>query len=622
MKTLSQIFFSYKTIKWVALVLLTFLPLLGQAQLKLGDNAQNVNPNAIFELESTDKGILIPRMTTTDRDAAFTSNVPNGLLIYNTTENCFQSFLSSDGVWNCIGGGALDKLVLNGTVLEIAEDNSVDLASLANTDAQTLTLSRTTLIISGGNSVDLEQFNDYDRQNLTLSSTILEISNGNSVDLVQLSNSAIQALFFATSSSTTQAELEIENANTLSLIASGTLSLVNTDSSTLTLVSTATHGQLIQVSEGANTGYRLLAADPLYHGDIGNNAVDLSTQNGPGILRGATGNYSFAAGLETTAQGDYSTAFGQRAFAAGIASIASGHSVSAVGHYSTVFGYGTTASGSYSFAAGLNNTAIGNSSTAFGDGTTAEGYSSTAFGEGTTASGSSSFAAGNGTTASGRHSFAAGNGTTAESYGQTTIGHYNTPHPAGAAAGSTVGTDRLFVIGNGSSSGSRSDALVVLKNGTTTINGPLTINTSSSTASYALDIDGNANITGEIYQSGTVTFTHPDYVFESFFDGVSEYNKTYRMPSLEEVERFVRNNKHLPGVQSRADIQKSGSWNVSKNIQSNLEKVEELFLHTIEQEKQIKALEQSNKAYQEKLQRQEDLLLKLAQRLEALEEKE
>ena len=94
------------------------------------------------------------------------------------------------------------------------------------------------------------------------------------------------------------------------------------------------------------------------------------------------------------------------------------------------------------------------------------------------------------------------------------------------------------------------------------------------------------------------------------------------MPSLEEVERFVRNNKHLPGVQSRADIQKSGSWNVSKNIQSNLEKVEELFLHTIEQEKQIKALEQSNKAYQEKLQRQEDLLLKLAQRLEALEEKE
>lgn len=94
------------------------------------------------------------------------------------------------------------------------------------------------------------------------------------------------------------------------------------------------------------------------------------------------------------------------------------------------------------------------------------------------------------------------------------------------------------------------------------------------------------------------------------------------MPSLEEVERFVRNNKHLPGVQSRADIQNSGSWNVSKNIQSNLGKVEELFLHTIEQEKQIKALEQSNKAYQEKLQRQEDLLLKLAQRLEALEEKE
>lgn len=58
---------------------------------------------------------------------------------------------------------------------------------------------------------------------------------------------------------------------------------------------------------------------------------------------------------------------------------------------------------------------------------------------------------------------------TAESFGQTTIGLANTI--AAGNAGSFVATDRLFVIGNGS--GSRSDALVMLKNGNTDINGNL-----------------------------------------------------------------------------------------------------------------------------------------------------
>ena len=41
-----------------------------QAQIKIGDNPQTIHPNALLELESTTKGLLIPRMTTTQRDAA------------------------------------------------------------------------------------------------------------------------------------------------------------------------------------------------------------------------------------------------------------------------------------------------------------------------------------------------------------------------------------------------------------------------------------------------------------------------------------------------------------------------------------------------------------------------
>ena len=70
---------------------------------------------------------------------------------------------------------------------------------------------------------------------------------------------------------------------------------------------------------------------------------------------------------------------------------------------------------------------------------------------------------------------------------------------------------------------------------------------------------------------------------------MSEYNKGYSLSRLNEIEVFIKENKHLPGVQSRADIQAKGSWDVTENVRTNLEKVEELYLHTIEQQKQIES---------------------------------
>ena len=114
----------------------------------------------------------------------------------------------------------------------------------------------------------------------------------------------------------------------------------------------------------------------------------------------------------------------------------------------------------------------------------------------------------------------------------------------------------------------------------------------SETTSFATlgstTVSGSLTVNGPISQTGTGVL-HPDYVFESYFDGVSEINKDYRLPSLSEIESFVRENKHLPGVQSRADIQVKGLWDVGENVRTNLEKVEELYLHTIEQQKQIEA---------------------------------
>lgn len=108
----------------------------------------------------------------------------------------------------------------------------------------------------------------------------------------------------------------------------------------------------------------------------------------------------------------------------------------------------------------------------------------------------------------------------------------------------------------------------------------------STAPAYLLDVGGDINTSGDIRKSGTA-YGHPDYVFEQYFDGESPAPISYRMFSLPEVEAFIKANKHLPGVQSRADIAAEGSWDVTENVRTNLEKVEELYLHTIAQQKRI-----------------------------------
>ncbi len=92
--------------------------------------------------------------------------------------------------------------------------------------------------------------------------------------------------------------------------------------------------------------------------------------------------------------------------------------------------------GNYSFASGRNTMANAEYSTAMGYDTTASGSRSTAI----------------------------GNRTTSESYGQISLGTFNVAVTGNAT--SFMPTDRLFVIGNGTSSLNKSDALVVLKDGT------------------------------------------------------------------------------------------------------------------------------------------------------------
>ena len=81
----------------------------------------------------------------------------------------------------------------------------------------------------------------------------------------------------------------------------------------------------------------------------------------------------------------------------------------------------------------------------------------------------------------------------------------------------------------------------------------------------------------------------PDYVFESYFDGQSKIDPDYRMLSLDEVNEFIKKNHHLPNIPSALELETNGLSLKEMNLLL-LEKIEELTIYTIEQQKEIEIL--------------------------------
>lgn len=185
------------------------------------------------------------------------------------------------------------------------------------------------------------------------------------------------------------------------------------------------------------------------------------------------------------------------------------------GYYNTSSGFAAFIGGGYYNQA----TAVGSSVVSGRSNQVSGNYSSISAGLSNQVSGAFAFiGAGQNNIASGhRSSILGGSRLTAESYGQTTIGLNNTPHPAGQNTVAHVATDRLFVVGNGTGNATRSDALVMLKNGNTTLNGYLTLANGApgvaATSSFTLpNADGPATFVMQTDGAGTITWQDPTVI--------------------------------------------------------------------------------------------------------------
>ncbi len=84
-----------------ALILLCVSPAISVAQVSINEDNSDPDASAILDIKSTDKGMLIPRMTAEERDGI--PSPANGLLVYVTDESTFYYF---DGLtWEEVGSG-------------------------------------------------------------------------------------------------------------------------------------------------------------------------------------------------------------------------------------------------------------------------------------------------------------------------------------------------------------------------------------------------------------------------------------------------------------------------------------------------------------------------------------
>lgn len=110
-----------------------------------------------------------------------------------------------------------------------------------------------------------------------------------------------------------------------------------------------------------------------------------------------------------------------------------------------------------------------------------------------------------------------------------------------------------------------------------------------------LYIRGDVSTSGKYYTTSSV---YADYVFEHYYHGESAINPDYQFKSIHDIEKFIDENKHLPGITKINELEqteKGYTIDMTSLVIQQLEKIEELYLHVIELNKKIDLLQEKQK---------------------------
>lgn len=404
----------------------------------VGVGTGSPHSTAALEVRATNKGMLMPRLSGAARQAMF--GVPAGMMVYDTDESIF--FYHDGNKWRPFADPNLDSTLFD-----------YDLGSpetTANITAFTTTTAKSGVLYDVGGPAG-----NY--TNNALHEYIVYLGAG------PLATNDSTILFKIVIE-----EMSLEAANdTLSIYTDNNHPVKITGNTLRTFYLPASAGLRFTFTSNASVtqaGFKIRWSQVMAR----------STQIPPRFgwyfdppARAVRGGVSASdRHWRSDEMGLYSFGWGNSTTATGLNSFAAGWDVTASGNHAVAMGKGSIATGSNSVALGLNSTANGFYSFAAGQHARTGGEGSFAVGLGTEALGMQSFAAGSYTRAIGQSSFAMGSGIVSRGY-VTAFGRYNDTI---SASGGWVGTEPLFMLGNGDFN-ARSNALMVTKDGNMTIGG-------------------------------------------------------------------------------------------------------------------------------------------------------
>lgn len=152
----------------------------------------------------------------------------------------------------------------------------------------------------------------------------------------------------------------------------------------------------------------------------------------------------------------------------------------------------------------------------------------------------------------------------------------------------------IRTVGNAASLVNRENSTLAFGTNNTTrmsiaADGKITIGTATTPGTYKLYVEGGI-LTEKVKVALKSGANWADYVFAD----------DYALRSLPEVESFVKENRHLPGIPSAAEVEKDGI-DVAGMDAKLLEKIEELTLYLIDLQKQVDALKIANEKLNQEL---------------------
>ncbi|MEI6434595.1 MAG: hypothetical protein WCP32_07110 [Bacteroidota bacterium] len=538
------------------------------AQVAVTTDGSTPDNSAMLDVKSTSRGMLIPRLTLTQRNAI--ANPAAGLILFQTNNTpgfYFNAGTSFNPVWMMVGNSSGWGITGNGgTTAGInflgTTDNAPVTFKVNNQLAGRIEASNVALGVNAMYSNTAGSFN------IAFGSGAL-YSNSVRNNLVAIGDSALYSNTWGALNTAVGSKAMFSNTegwyNTATgyhALMSNTWGSANTafGESALLLNTTGIHNTATGTSalRGNTTGNENTGA-----------GVHALYSNTVGAFNTATGSYALAANdngywntasgfkaMELSVSGDRNTANGAEA----LHNNSTGYQNTAVGFdamYNNTAGYANTAYGTEALMGNL--TGYGNSahgwealfSNLTGNSNTACGYKALY----TNSAGSKNIAIG---------AFA---------------GYYET------------GSNKLYIdnLSRGSASNAMSLGLIYGEFNSDPAFQKLIINANvgigTVNPTYKLAVNGSIRAKEIVVNTGW-----SDFVFD----------EGYNLMSLHKLEKYILNNKHLPDIPDAAEVDKNGV-SLGEMDSKLLQKIEELSLYVIELNKKVEKLQSENQSMKKQI---------------------